>query len=592
MEAENPDGDLPGNGGNNMKQKSLRALLCLLLLPALLLAACGTVSPAASPTPAEPTAPPLPEGAVLVSTVDELLAAIAPNALIVLQEGDYDLSTASNYGEENLRGYYRWELVYGGCALTIVGVPGLQLRGQGQVRLLAQPRYAEVLTFRECWDLSLEGMTLGHTQEPGPCSAGVLTLQDCDTVTVSGCRLFGCGSMGISANNCNAVAVRSSQIDSCSDGAVTANGCRDLRLEDCKLCDCGLGQNGAGGSLVSAQTCVGLALVNCEITGNRVNRLLQNYWSQQVALLGCKVENNRILISMFLLEGRSVTVDKCSFQHRSDERYYESTNSLFAQDLAGENLISFDLDRMELGRAEYAGPVEPEPAQVTLTSLPDGTQEAHVSTVDELLAAIAPDTCIVLEPGVYDLSTASDYGTLGGAWYDWEPVYDGYTLLLSGVRNLMIRGAGRGETLISVLPRYAAVFSFRDCENIALADFTAGHSEAPGYCAGNVLDFDSCRGVSMQGCGLFGCGVMGIWAFNCIGFQVRETEIYECTSLAATIDNCRDMSFEGCSIYDCDDGNNKMDLFNCSVTWNSETLKSGSHWFDHGACTGGTAWDW
>ena len=156
----------------------------------------------------------------------------------------------------------------------------------------------------------------------------------------------------------------------------------------------------------------------------------------------------------------------------------------------------------------------------------------------------------------------------------------------------MIRGAGIGETLLSVLPRYAAVFSFRDCENIALGDFTAGHSEAPGYCAGNVLDFASCRGVRVDNCGLFGCGVMGIWAFDCVGLQVRETEIYECSSLAATIDNCRDVSFEGCSIYDCDDGNNKMDLFNCSVTWNGETLRSGSHWFDHGACTGGAAWDW
>ena len=35
-----------------------------------------------------------------------------------------------------------------------------------------------------------------------------------------------------------------------------------------------------------------------------------------------------------------------------------------------------------------------------------------------------------------------------------------------------------------------------------------------------------------------------------------------------------------------------LTLSNVSVTWNGETLKSGSHWFDHGECTGSTSWDW
>lgn len=576
-----------------MKRRKLYALLSLLLLLAIPLTACGAAGPGGGTAAGTETAEAaLPEGAVLVSTVDEFLAAIAPNAVIVLQEGEYDLSTAADYGEEDLQGYYHWELIYGGCELVISNVPGLRLMGQGQVSILAKPRYAEVLSFRESWDLSLEGLTLGHTLEPGPCAAGVLELSDCDNVQLAGCRLFGCGSMGITALNCQSVAVRGSQIDSCSDGAVTASGCRDIRLEDCKLCDCGLSQAAPGNNLIYTERCVGLALVNCEITGNRFYYLLHNQRSSQVAMLGCQVESNRVLGSVFLLENRSVTVDKCSFRLRSGECYYTDAGAVFAQDIQGEKLISFDLDHMELGRAEYDGPVEPEPVQGERTELPEGMQEVHVRTVEEFLAAIAPDTCIVLEEGVYDLSTAADYGGRGGDWYSWEECYDGFSLCLSEVTGLRIRGAGREDTLISAQPRYAAVFSFQNCRDVGLAELTAGHSEAPAYCVGNVLDFDSCRDVSLDNCGLFGCGVMGIWAWNCENLQVQGTEIYECSSAAATIDDCRDVSFDGCSIYDCDEGNDILYVHNCSVTWNGENLSEGTHGFDRERYTGkrGQAW--
>ncbi len=570
-----------------MKQKNLKVLLCLLLGFAMLLSACGTAGapeetaeiPEAEETEA-PAQAPLPEGAVPVSTVDELLAAIAPHAVIVLQPGEYNLSDASNYGEENLRGWYRWELIYGGCGLVIENVPGLRLIGQGEVSILAQPRYAEVITFRGCWDLSLENLTLGHTTEPGGCCAGVLTLADCDNVQVSGCRLFGCGSMGVTAYNCRAVAVRESRIDSCSDGAVMATGCRDLRLEDCELCDCGLSADFSGGSLVFTERCVGVALCNCVITGNRVNLLLQNQRSSQVVMLGCRVEDNRVLGSVFLLVGHSVTVDKCSFRLRQDERYYENANALFAKDVNGEDLISFDLDHMELARAEYDGPTEPEPAQGQVTEMPDGTTEVRVHTVDELLAAIAPNTCIVLEAGTYDLSSAADYGGRGNGFYSWEECFDGYSLCLHDVKGLWIRGAGKEETLLSVVPRYAAVLGFRSCENVGLADLTAGHSEEPGYCAGNVLNFESCRGVSVENCGLFGCGVIGICAWDSESMQIRDTEIYECSWEAASFDSCFNVSFSGCSIHDCDEGNDVIRLSGCTASWNGEELPQGTHLFD------------
>ncbi len=580
-----------------MKKKMTKVLLVLMMVQALLLCSCGEAAPVqeqAKPAgteqeaepeqnaepeqpeePAPAADPSIPEGAVLVSNVDELLAAIAPNTTIVLQAGEYDLSDAADYGAENQRGPYRWDLIYGGCELNIVDVTGLSLIGQGEVTILAKPRYAEVIRFTDCWNLHLEGLTLGHTQEAGPCSAGVMGLDNCEDVTVENCRLFGCGSMGVSARYCDSVFVRNTRIDSCSIGAVEANGCRDFRLEDCQLCDCGLSQEYDGFDLIYAERCKGFALVNCEISGNRMQRLFHNYWSDQMFLLGCKVEQNRILDTMFLLEGRSLTVDKCSFQRRSSEDYYSRYEPLYARSIDGEDLISFDLDHMELARAEYEGPQEVPEIQLDRTQLPDGSWEIHVSNVNELLAAIAPDTTIVLEAGDYDLTQAENYGGPGGDWYSWNSVYDGYGLMVMGVDDLQIVGAGKEETQILSEPRYAAVIGFQGCQNLRLADFTAGHTTAPGYCSGDVLDFENCWNVSIEGCGLFGCGVEGIYAWSCGDIAVRDSEIYACSYAAASFTYCSSVSFEGCSIHDNDEGNDRIFVTEGELIWDGEVIGSG-----------------
>lgn len=577
-----------------------KRLLPLLLLLALLLTACGageavpastlevTAEPAPESTemPEEPETPEeLPEGAVPVSTVDELLAAIAPNTTILLRAGEYDLSTAADYGQEETRGYYSWALVPGGCTLCIRNVDGLQLLGQGEVSLLARPRYAEVLSFSGCADLRLEGLTLGHTQEPGICAAGVLSCSSCDHVNVEGCRLYGCGSVGLTSSDCRGLILQGCRIDGCSSGAVLAYGSRDLRLVDCALCDNGQGKENSGYELITADRCRDLALVNCEISGNRVQRILRSSWCDRTSLLGCKLEGNRILDAVFQFQGKSAVVDRCSFTLRSQERYYPAGSSLFARNTEGEELISFDLDHMEWGEAEYAGPPA-EDARPERTDLPDGSAEVHVSTVDELLAAIAPDTTIYLEPGTYTLSEAADYGSGGSDWYTWEEDFDGYSLTIQQVKNLCIVGAEKDDTLLLAEPRYASVLRFRECESIVLSGFTAGHSEAPGYCTGNVLDLYTCTTVKVENCGLFGCGVIGVYAANCEDLQLLRTEIYECSFAGADLMNCWYVSFEGCSIHDCDEGRNYIFLRSGDCSWDGESLRVGCTLFEGGSCLG------
>ena len=57
----------------------------------------------------------------------------------------------------------------------------------------------------------------------------------------------------------------------------------------------------------------------------------------------------------------------------------------------------------QMNKLYSTGATEPTQAQL----------EIHVSTVDELIAAIGPNVDIVLDAELYDLSTATGYGTSG-----------------------------------------------------------------------------------------------------------------------------------------------------------------------------------
>ena len=104
------------------------------VLALVLLAGCGMAAgPAASA--GEVAAAPADDNAIRVTNVDELLAAIAPNTVIELAAGIYDLSTASNYGTDTHSSYYSWNGVYSNdemaAELVIQNVDGLTLRGAG-----------------------------------------------------------------------------------------------------------------------------------------------------------------------------------------------------------------------------------------------------------------------------------------------------------------------------------------------------------------------------------------------------------------------------------------------------------------------------
>ena len=199
--------------------------------------------------------------------------------------------------------------------------------------------------------------------------------------------------------------------------------------------------------------------------------------------------------------------------------------------------------------------------------------DGGVTTVDELIAAIGPNVDIVLDAELYDLSTATGYGTSKGDYYYWLDEFDGPQLVIEGVDNLTIRsndGSVTGHT-IAAIPRYANVLTFQSCSYITLSGFTAGHTREPGYCIGGVLRFQDSDHITVDKCGLYGCGILGVDAEYCTDIRVANCDIYECSQGGVQFWSSEGIVMENNTLRDL--GGSDMSFHDCKdVTVNGETV--------------------
>ena len=577
--------------------KQYRILLSL-LLAALLLCGCGTV-PAAESTPA-------PAGkTVVVSDVVGFLNALAPDTTIEIDAEELALDSAPDYGFFYSDGTYFWENLGGGeYALSIRDIEGLTIRSARENGTLVTTgtTSANVISFRGCRALTVEGLTIGHRGEPGICCGDVLFFDGCEDVLVRCCDLFGCGVTAVSAWMCTRLTLEKCTLRDCSAAAMAFTRCTNVQARDCAVLRCG---NGYDVPAIGVVGCNGFALINSTVRDCLSSCLLDEVNSSSVCLLGCEATGSKFSDALFRIMDGGVTVSGCSLADNDFSKCYSNENC-FAVTGSGQALTSFaDFVRMEhkpytgeyIGPAPYVTPsdiwddsyttdgdigyvtpssIAPPPAPVW-----EGERtEIHAKTVDELLAAIAPHTTVYLDAKEFDLSTASNYGGKGGAYYDWDETYDGPQLMLHDLDDFALVGGGMGITLLSAVPRYANVLYFVNCRNISLSDMTLGHRIEPGSCAGNVVELSLCTGVKVDRCGLFGCGVIGISAGNCADLLVNASNIYDCSYLGAYLENVEDAVFTGCSVTDCggEFGFNGFYLNGCSrVFFDQEPLFDGNY---------------
>lgn len=176
-------------------------------------------------------------------------------------------------------------------------------------------------------------------------------------------------------------------------------------------------------------------------------------------------------------------------------------------------------------------------------------EEIHVSTPEELVNAIAPNTHIILESGKYDIS---DYVLEDNPDVDNE--YWGYTSWwgeygVCNVYNMTIEGEDPDDRPeIVIKSAFYDVFVLDQCSNITLNNLIIGHDAKKGDCSANVLAVMNSNGITGNNLDLYGCGAYGLMCMASNGVYLYDSCIHDCTyGIVELFDDSSDICF-----YDCD----------------------------------------
>ena len=533
-------------------------IFCILILTMLLtlLSGCGTHPEAAETvSPANDTS--AAEAALQnkITTVDEFLTALKSDAEITLAPGTYDLTTASNYGKaaEN----YSWNEETG--ALWIRGLHGLSIHGNG-AEILVDGENGMPLVFDSCQDLQLEDMTISH-KEPKEIGVKTLLISSCQNVTLQNITFQDSVDALLTLQCSTNCLIENCLFTGASGNAVAVNGSEAVTIRDCEIKNLGLPET-------DEKLSYGMPDFQALISITEWSRDNKTLESKDITLENNSFTDNTAGLLMFVSNSRKVNLLNNLFtgNHMNEAAFcfWTAAPHVVGNTFEGNDPWAWYYPSSSMAVDENGADI---PSELFMPDavLPEAgpQKEIPVTTADEFLAAIGPDTRIILQSELIDLSTASDYGMGKSDFYYWQEEYDGPSLVITGVNNMTITSedADCKTHTISALPRYADVLSFEFCTNITLSNFTAGHTVEPGFCMGGVLRFKACRNTTIDHCGLYGCGILGVIAHGGEKLSIINSDIYECSDGGVSIVDVNGVSIDHTTFRDL--GGPALHVKNC-----------------------------
>ena len=224
---------------------------------------------------------------VEVSNAKEFLENIKSNTRIVLTGSTYNLSKVLNVSNPSIKMTHE----YDGAEYVITNVNNLIIEPKNGVSptLLVEPRYSNVLPFENCNNITIKGITAGHTIEKGYCVGGVIFLNNTSDVTIDNCKLYGCGTYGISGNKASNISAINTEIYECTYGIVEFGYSKNINLKSCILRD------SEQFSMFSIYNCENVKISDSKISGNKSDEMfsfISSTESSNVIFENCNFSNN------------------------------------------------------------------------------------------------------------------------------------------------------------------------------------------------------------------------------------------------------------------------------------------------------------
>ena len=179
----------------------------------------------------------------------------------------------------------------------------------------------------------------------------------------------------------------------------------------------------------------------------------------------------------------------------------------------------------------------------------------EADSLEELLEAIAPRTEVILAPGRYSFGDL-DLSEIDNPYLYIIPGVDGrddgdreaYDLVAHSLCALRISSQG---ATIATPWAYSDVLKFENCRWLELEGITLVHDVAPGYCSGDCLELNDCRGVAITDCVLDGSGAYGLVTRNSTDVFLTGSMVENCTYGAFSLENSARVTVEDCTVRSC-----------------------------------------
>lgn len=242
---------------------------------------------------------------VKVSTSHELINAIGSNRTIVMNPGTYDLSTISTRESKYLT-------VDDDEGWIIHDVENLTIRAAVPlfVELVASSPFVNVLNFRDCKRVTIEGLLVGHHPQSTDVQGAVFDLDRCTQMQIRNSVLFTSGMYGIRISQTGQLLAENTAVTDSTLYAAEIVGSTRITFRGTKFL-----KNRGG---IAIQYSADILLVDCELDRNQCNGLLDLVEAEQVRLQSSRITGNRgdyladprakVEIKDCLLEGNSFSI--------------------------------------------------------------------------------------------------------------------------------------------------------------------------------------------------------------------------------------------------------------------------------------------